>query len=383
MKLKPFFRRIHLWLSVPFGLVITLICFSGAMLVFEDEISHALNRDRYYVDRVGQRPLPLDSLARRVRAALPDSVGVSGVTVYADKERTYKFSLTRPRRAAMYVDQYTGEVKGRESRLPFFSFMFRLHRWLLDTNPGSGNVFWGKMVVGVSVLVLVVIMLTGMVIWWPRRVRALNTALKVKCSHGFRQLAHSLHSAGGVYVLVPLLIMALTGLTWSFSWYRNAVYGVFGAQPPAAHGAGAGQSGGAAVKGGGAGGAVRTHGRGHGNDMFTHWQSVYDRLHRIAPSAPYITVSKGKATVACSGLGNSRAADSYEFDSVTGRITSARIYADGSVQGKLRGWIYSLHVGQWGGWVTKVLWFVGALLGAILPLTGYYMWIRRLCRGSR
>ena len=32
--MKKIFEKIHLWLSVPFGLIITLICFSGAMLVF-------------------------------------------------------------------------------------------------------------------------------------------------------------------------------------------------------------------------------------------------------------------------------------------------------------------------------------------------------------
>ena len=37
--MKKIFRQIHLWLSVPFGLIISLICFSGAMLVFENEVT--------------------------------------------------------------------------------------------------------------------------------------------------------------------------------------------------------------------------------------------------------------------------------------------------------------------------------------------------------
>ena len=35
--MKKIFRTLHLWLSVPFGLLVSLICFSGAMLVFENE----------------------------------------------------------------------------------------------------------------------------------------------------------------------------------------------------------------------------------------------------------------------------------------------------------------------------------------------------------
>ncbi|MGG6549019.1 UNVERIFIED_CONTAM: PepSY domain-containing protein, partial [Prevotella sp. 15_C9] len=45
--------------------------------------------------------------------------------------------------------------------------------------------------------------------------------------------------------------------------------------------------------------------------------------------------------------------------------------------GKIRGWIYSVHVGSWGGMLTRILTFVAALIGASLPLTGYYLWIRK------
>ena len=45
--------------------------------------------------------------------------------------------------------------------------------------------------------------------------------------------------------------------------------------------------------------------------------------------------------------------------------------------GKIRGWIYSVHVGSWGGMLTRLLTFIAALIGATLPLTGYYLWIKR------
>ena len=50
--MKKAFRKIHLWLSVPFGLIITVICFSGAALVFEDEVMELCRRDLYYVEKV-------------------------------------------------------------------------------------------------------------------------------------------------------------------------------------------------------------------------------------------------------------------------------------------------------------------------------------------
>ncbi|WP_349829969.1 PepSY-associated TM helix domain-containing protein, partial [Bacteroides uniformis] len=58
------------------------------------------------------------------------------------------------------------------------------------------------------------------------------------------------------------------------------------------------------------------------------------------------------------------------------------LYKDADTSGKIRGWIYSVHVGSWGGWATRILSFLAALIGASLPLTGYYLWIRRLVRKS-
>ena len=113
------------------------------------------------------------------------------------------------------------------------------------------------------------------------------------------------------------------------------------------------------------------------------WQQVYDRLRADNPHSASITVGDGTASVAFSKFGNSRAADRYTFDRHTGRITSAVKYADAAPSGKLRGWIYSVHAGTFGGIFTRVLWFLAALLGAMLPLTGYYLWIRRLSHGNR
>ena len=43
--MKKALRKIHLWLSVPTGIIITLVCFSGAMLVFEEVITQAIKRE--------------------------------------------------------------------------------------------------------------------------------------------------------------------------------------------------------------------------------------------------------------------------------------------------------------------------------------------------
>ena len=378
--MKRFFRKIHLWLSVPFGIVITLVCFSGAMLVFEKELTRLFGEDIYKVEKTDGRPLSVDSVAAVVARTLPKGVRVTGVTVGGDPAEAYKVNLSKPKRAAVYVDQYTGEVKGRQERPAFFATMFRLHRWLLDDGRPEGRPAWGKIIVGVSTIMFVVALVSGVVVWWPKTRRALRNSLKVSVRKGRFRLWHSLHVAGGMYALLLLLAMALTGLTWSFPWYRSAFYSVFGVETTVKGGAHGGNDG---SNGGGKDRKGKAGGRRAAAAEPAVWQKVYDRLRADNPHSASITVGNGTASVTFSKFGNSRAADRYTFDRHTGHITSAVKYADSAPSGKLRGWIYSVHTGTFGGLLTRVLWFIASLFGASLPLTGYWLWLRRLRKKRR
>ena len=414
--MKKIFRQIHLWLSVPFGLIITLICFSGAMLVFESEVMEFTRHDLYYVEKVESAPLPVGRLLEKVSATLPDSVAVTGVTIFSDPERAYQVNLSKPRRASMYVDQYTAEVKGRSERSAFFMTMFRLHRWLLDSMKPEGGVFFGKIVVGVSTLLFVFVLLSGVVIWWPRTRKALKNSLKITAGRGLRRFWYDLHIAGGMYALVFLLAMALTGLTWSFGWYRTGFYKVFGVemQQGGGHAGGHGAAPQTAVNNDsgrsgkddgrnsgkndgknsgkndrGNSGEKEGPGNGRSNGGREHsgernvtlsvacWQRVYEQLAGMNPGYKQISLSDGSANVSFKGFGNQRASDRYQFNSRNGEITDVALYKDTEKSGKIRGWIFSVHVGSWGGMFTRILTFIAALIGASLPLTGYYLWIKR------
>lgn len=450
-----FFREIHLWLSVPFGVFITLICFSGAMLIFEPEITRAVKSDIYYVSEVKDTPLPMDRLMETVKASLSDSVSVTGVTVFADRERTYQVALSKPRRASLFIDQYSGNITGSYERIGFFSTMFKLHRWLLDSaNPHGDGLKVGKLLVGFSTLAFVIALLTGVVIWVPRARKKFRRSITISFSNGWKGFWKSLHVAGGMYALIFVLAMALTGLTWSFDWYRSGFYAVCGVEhtprnftqpkteatpaeaepgrtdrsdrrggskPEGGEAAEAPEmSAGRANRGGNeAGEGRRRGGRGGRHDAnestdevgakiaagedgvasrdagntgrgsrdggrrhseFGRWQKVYDEIHTLNPHASQITIAPESATVTLGNTGNSRAADRYTFDRRSGEISPATMYADAVEADKLRGWIYSIHTGSLGGIFTRILWLLGALLGATLPLTGYYIWIKHLMK---
>lgn len=467
--MRKIFKEIHLWLSIPFGIIIMLVCLTGACMVFETEITECLYHDRYFVKEQGAEPLPADRLMEKVTATLPDSVSATGLTVSSDPKRTWQVSLSKPRRASVYVNPYTGEITGRSGKPAFFDVAFRMHRWLMG---GANSV--GKLIVGISTVAFVFVLISGIVIWWPRNRKMLKERLTLHFRRGPKRFFYDLHVSAGIWVTVFLLLMALTGLNWSFPGYRKAFYKVFGVeakemnhgggrpetmaqrgggrpeadsprgggraesgqpeaaapheggqpQAEAAHrgaqyhsaesrGRGEGRPEGmrggrpdyvAEHRGGGRpegaegehhgrpegmtderGGNPHFHQDGNGQggwngNSYAHWQEVLDRIARENPRYHTITLRKGEASVTVPHLGNQRAADTYSFNPRNGEITDHQFYSAGNASDKIFGWIYSLHVGSWGGLLTRILAFISALIGASLPITGYYFWIKRLCK---
>ncbi len=93
----------------------------------------------------------------------------------------------------------------------------------------------GKVIVGITTFVMVVILVSGIVIWIPRTRKALRNRLVVRGRKGWWRFWYDSHVSLGIYVTLFLLVMALTGLTWSFQWYRtatvDALFGVSTARP--------------------------------------------------------------------------------------------------------------------------------------------------------
>lgn len=410
--MKKALRKIHLWLSVPTGIIITLVCFSGAMLVFEKEITEAVKPELYFVKEAKGEHIPMQELMEKVEETLPDSVSISGVTVFADSTRTYQVSLSKPRRASIYVNQYTGEVTGRSERLPFFDTMFHMHRWLLGSSSGVG-----KLLTGICTLVLVFILVTGILMWLTNRNKPLKASLAIHVTKGWGRFWHDLHVAGGIYATIFLLAMALTGLTWSFSWYRIGFYACFGVESSEkgeAQGGSAsyeGQRDGGTIRrgerqqgkgrngggeghgyhGGGEGRGYHGGGEGHGyhdggdfgfhrRSPYRHWDDVLKEVALKNPGYQQITLKAEAAEVVPEGRLSLRATDKYSYNRRSGEITDVKLYSSEGKDTKVRSGVYMVHTGSWGGIITRILNFLAALIGATLPLTGYWLWIRRLTR---
>ena len=375
MTVRKLFKKLHLWLSLPFGLIIMTTCLTGALLVFEKEITELVRHDSYTIPVRKTQSLSLQSLLERVARETPDSVQITSVTIPSDFRRAYTVGLSKPRRAGVLVDPYTGKIVGQSGRLPFFTTVRELHRWLLDSmKPDSEGIFWGRVIVGTSTLLFVFILLTGLFLWWPKKLKSVGKRLKISLRQGRQRLFTDLHTVGGVYVFVLLLAMAMTGLTWSFEWYRTGFYKVFGAEMAEA---GKGDKGPKKDK-------RKDVPREEGTEQaklpasYIYWEEVVSYVIEVSEADyPEITVKDGEVEVPLAGLGNSRAADSFRFDKKTGQMTEYKAYREVKRDKKLRGWIYSIHTGAWGGLFTRICYVLAALFGASLPLTGYYIFYQR------
>lgn len=53
--MRKFFHQIHLWLSIPLGILISVICLTGAILVFEKEITQIIYPETQVTQVEGQQ----------------------------------------------------------------------------------------------------------------------------------------------------------------------------------------------------------------------------------------------------------------------------------------------------------------------------------------
>jgi uncharacterized iron-regulated membrane protein len=223
--IRKFFNDIHLWFGVASGLVLFVVCLSGTIYTFRHEVEHALEPEKYAIEVTDSEQKPdIDLILNK----LSDSLGVvSSVTLRADHESSYEFNIkTSPkdrRGTNFYVDPYSGKILGQSGGAvsDFFFTMMKLHRWLL-----IGDV--GKVIVGISTIIFFFLILTGLVIWFPKKIKNWKQGLKIKWSGNWKRINHDLHNSLGFYSAILLLIMALTGLCWSFDWYRTGLGNVIG-----------------------------------------------------------------------------------------------------------------------------------------------------------
>ena len=355
--MRKLFRQLHLWLSLPAGLFVIILCLTGAILVFQRDIQQALGTSQYYVaEHAGRQMLPLDSLVQVAsRVAEADGRQLTSVTLYADPSRTLDVGVAGQKGAAYNLNPYTAELTGEGApAAKFFADVRALHRWLMLS--GDGRTV-GRVIIGISTLFFLFILVSGLVIANPKTRGQWRQYLTVKRSRKSHVWWYTSHRAFGWYCVVFLFLMAATGPMWSFDWYRSGVGKLFGADMPRG---GKKEGGGKTVR----------------RPNTVAWTEALAQIRERVPHYVSISFNRNSATVKTPAH-HYRASDTYKFDR-TGRITAVERYDDLPVERKVMGYAYLLHAGVWGGWFVKLLYLVACLGGAYLAVSGYWLYFKRV-----
>ncbi len=389
-KVRKLFNDIHLWLGLSSGLIVIAVCFSGTVYVFNTELTEKAASHLYKVKAVtGQERIPADSLIEKVKTASGGTI--IAITIPDDLNRTYQFNVkkegdnTRGGIAYM-VNPYTGDIVGnskeKNATKEFMSTLFSLHRWMLLDKveepiiKGTTNRELGSMITGWATIIFTLGCITGMIIWFPKKIKNWRQGLKVKWKAGWKRVNHDLHNSLAFYALFFLLLMGLTGPQWSFEWYRTGLQKTLGTYKPKD-----------APKEKTPKSKLPADSIPFASLSVTGYLKEADKVLSYpgnytitlpTDSTAATVVSKTKV-----GFFAPAAGDRLTLDQYNGKILKTDIFKDKPFNERIAGSIKALHVGNVYGTFTKIIYFIACLIATSLPVTGTLIWWNKLKKKKR
>jgi uncharacterized iron-regulated membrane protein len=191
-------------------LVIWLSC-TGSIYLFKPQIERWLDRPYDHLAVNGPRATP-EQIANAAMDAVPDSsLHYYEVPESSDAAVRVIVGVNR-QEYRVYVHPGTRKVLKiiDEDKRPM-RLIFRLHGELL-----AGD--WGSRVVELAASWAIVLVVSGLYLWWPRQTERLAGVLWVRLRRGRRIFWRDLHAVTGVWVSAFALFLLLTGLPWAKSW---------------------------------------------------------------------------------------------------------------------------------------------------------------------
>ncbi|MEG3168170.1 sulfite reductase flavoprotein subunit alpha [Sphingomonas sp. LB3N6] len=353
--------QIHWFLGITAGLVLALMGVTGATMSFEDEIMAALSPG---VVTLAPSPLPRLSPDRIIAAASHqrDGARVTQIVIERDPTLAAEVTFAPPkgvrRGTHLFVDPRTGILLGPATGEAFFRTVMDLHRWF--ALPGGPNGV-GRQITGFAALSLIFFALSGLYLRWPRRALDWRSWLVLDLRKTGRNLYRTLHAVIGGWLVVFYLLSALTGLTWSYDWYkRGATYVLTGKV--------------------GKDDGRRGDPTGTPQALAPAWTrfvaSEGNRFDRVA-----ITVPTGDKPVVMRMLPHAarfdRMTDELRFDAATGALLKAERYAQRGPGATIAANFYALHTGAFFGLAGRILLFASSLAMPLFAVTGLLLYFAR------
>jgi uncharacterized iron-regulated membrane protein len=362
MPLKKIILQVHLWLGMISGLIILFLGITGCLLSFQKEIESATQSYRYVKDE-NKQLLPPSILKNTATALLP-AKHVHAV-LYEGREKAAQVIFFAFEPVSYYyiifLDPYTGKVlKVKNMDRDFFRQVLVGHYYLW-LPPAIG-----QPIVASATLIFVVMIISGLILWWPKNKAAVKQRFSVKWSAKWRRRNYDLHNVLGFYMTWLAIIIAFTGLVWGFQWFAGSVYDVSG-----------------------------------GTKNLVYSEPLSDTTKRVSTGAPAIdrVWEKMQAEHTAAQLLEVHIPDNAESPIAANANTDASTYwktdyryfdqyslqelpassiygriQDAGFADKLIRMNYDIHTGSILGISGKILMFFASLIAASLPVTGFYIW---------
>ncbi len=365
--LRKFINDIHLWLGIGSGIILFIICLTGTVLTFENEIKSVFADEAIVLPK--QEVVSIEEMAE----TLSVEGEVMRVAIDADQTKPYKFAVktnkTDRRGTTFLANQYTGTyVKLAPNVLDgFFMTMFKLHRWLLL------DISVGRPIVGVSTIIFLILSISGIVLWFPKKKlkklkwRHLKPGFKIAWHAKWKRINYDLHVTLGFYTAIFLVIMALTGLFWSFEWYKDAGSAVLGTEVFS-----------------GRGGEPKIKSNISANSNKVDYNTVLKITARELPfkgTTIFQIPTDENEVFSIKKLHDKdflqTATDELKID-LDGTVISKQLFSEKPINVQIAQSIKAIHIGTIFGWFSKTIYFISCLIATSLPITGVIIWLNKL-----
>jgi uncharacterized iron-regulated membrane protein len=371
-RFKALAAWLHLWIGLVTGIVVVIVSVTGCIQVFDEEFFEYFHHDLVTANKTGPAR-PVSELLKVAQKALGGKKEITDIRI-DQSGKSYVFSATKVNkrrditfsyfsqfkyRDDVYVNPYTGQVLGVvDVRYEFFNVTEQLHRQLLLVKPV------GSVVVGSCILLFLLMLVTGFILWLPKNYRQFKQNISVKWKAKWKRVNYDLHNSLGFYVLPVAMIIAITGLVWSFKWWERGIYKMFGSAKPVV-----------LVR---SVPVIKT-----ANTAGNHLDEiVYTLQHKLKGN--YLTIGlnlpekDNKVLMAFVYIKNRtdgwRNISYYYFDNRTGRLFDKMEHVQKPLGLKWRNSNKDIHTGRIYGLPTQIMAFLASLICASLPVTGFLIW---------
>lgn len=367
---KRWFGKWHLYLGVIAGAVLCITGLTGSILVFQDEIDRALNKD-LFIAVEGQKRYEIEEIIPLVREKYPDKkfsyVLVSDANNPNSTYRFYNTETEVDKAGEFFVNPYTGEISGKRLFTSgFIRVVTNIHRTMLV--PVAG-----RYIVGLCTLCMLILTISGLKLWVPQQYKKWKqwkSVLTVNFRAGFKRQNYDWHNVLGFYSAPVVIMLALSGFAITFSTVFIAFLFVFtGKSPQSVAGIFGKQS--SYVEGA----KELTVG-----EVAAIAQKTFPNAEILALAPPLTPQNVYRFDMKSDGVAHTGNRIMVMVDQYSGEVLLNSEKDFPNVGNSYLSWLTPIHYGTFGGMPTRILALIGGLIPLLLYITGFIIWWPRYKR---